>query len=71
MRELSFDEAFEVGGGDPLTFTTPITTAVLNDFVKANQIASAVGGSFIVGWTIGTWFNNRYGISTKIVDLIT
>ncbi|MEJ0099116.1 MAG: hypothetical protein WDO12_04975 [Pseudomonadota bacterium] len=74
MRELTFNETYAVGGAGalpPLTFTTPITTAVMNDVVQANLVAGAVAGAFMVGYTIGGWLNSRYGWSEKLANLIS
>jgi hypothetical protein len=71
MRELSGTEIFEVGGGEGITFTTPVTMTLLNDVANATTVFRWLAGSFGAGYFVGTWMNQRFDISTKIVDLIS
>jgi hypothetical protein len=71
MRELTATELFEVGGAGPLSFTTPITSSVLNDVASATQVGKMVSLSFGVGYAIGSYLNERFNLSMKIVDFLT
>ena len=66
MRELSSQEIFEVGGG--INFTTPITMTLLNNVAEATIVGRWVTGAYGVGYLIGTYLNNQFNLSTKIVD---
>lgn len=71
MRELTATEIFGVGGAEGLNFTSPINAATLNNVAKASTVGRMVTASFALGYAIGTYLNERYSISTRIVDLLT
>ncbi len=69
MRELCAGERSLVQGSG-LNFTTPITMGLLNNVADATTVGKAVTGAFGVGYAIGTWLNNTFDLSTKIVDVL-
>lgn len=71
MRELTANEIFEVGGASGLNFNSPMTTSTLNNVANATTVGRMVTLSFGIGYAIGTYLNERYSISTRIVDLLT
>jgi hypothetical protein len=68
MRELTNDEVCCVGGA--VDFTSPITLGLMNNVANATVVGRATALSFGVGYAIGTWLNNTFQISTRIVDAI-
>lgn len=69
MRELCAGELSLVQGAT-LNFTSPITFGMLNSVTNATTVGKAVTTAFGVGYAIGTWLNNTFDLSTKIVDAI-
>lgn len=70
MRELSRTETSAVGGG-VLNFTTPITMRLLNNVAMTSTVGFWLSASFSAGYTVGTYLNSKFDLSTKIVDLIS
>ena len=68
MRELSSMEIFEVGGG--LNFTSAVTFKLLNNVAEATTVGKWVSASFTAGYLVGTYLNNQFDISTRIVDAL-
>ncbi len=68
MRELSSLEIFEVGGG--INFTTPVTMSLLNNVANATVVGRWASAAFGAGYLLGTYLNNRFDLSTKLVDLL-
>lgn len=71
MRELTADEIFEVGGAAGLEFTSPVTLSTLNNVSNATTVGRMVGLAFGIGYAIGSYLNERYSLSMRIVDLLT
>jgi hypothetical protein len=71
MRELTANEIFEVGGAAGLNFSSPINATTMNSVANATAAGRMVGLAFGVGYAIGTYLNERYSLSTRIVDLLT
>jgi hypothetical protein len=69
MRELTQDEVCCVGGA-AVNFTSQITLGLLNNVADATVVGRATALSFGIGYAIGTWLNNTFNISTRIVDAI-
>lgn len=69
MRELDSSEILAVGGA--LSLTTPLTAGLLNSVSNFNAVTKLVTAAFGVGYAIGTFLNDQFDISTKIVDAIT
>ena len=70
MRELSSTEIFGVSGG-VLQFTSRITMSLLNNVGYATTVGSWVSASFTAGYFLGSVLNDRFDLSTKIVDAIS
>jgi hypothetical protein len=70
MRELTATEIFEVGGAGGLNFTSSITVGTLNSVSNATTVGKMVSLSFGVGYAIGSYLNEKFNLSTKIVDLL-
>ena len=70
MRELCAGEISLVQGSG-VNFTSPITMGLLNNLADATAVGKATLGAFSVGYAIGTWLNNTFDLSTKIVDELT
>ena len=68
MRELNCGEIRCVGGA--LNFTSPVTLATVNNVADATTVGRVLTTSFAVGYAIGTWLNNKFNLSTRIVDAI-
>lgn len=69
MRELSSIEITGVSGAG-MTFTTPVNASTLNDLSKFGGVTKYATAAFSVGYAIGTWLNERYNISGRIVDAL-
>jgi hypothetical protein len=70
MRELTATEIFEVSGANGLSFTSPVTLSTLNSVSNATTVGKMLSLSFGVGYAIGSYLNEKFNISTKIVDLL-
>jgi hypothetical protein len=70
MRELNADEMLCCAGGGPLNFSSPMTTGTLNNVANATTVVRMLALSFTVGYSIGTYLNDKFNISTRIVDRI-
>ncbi len=70
MRELTMMEIAGVTGAGPLTYTTHITTGLMNNVANATTVGRMVAISFTAGYAVGTWLNNTFDLSTRIVDRI-
>ena len=70
MREMTMNEICCVGGGTGLEFTSPITLSTMNNVANATTVGRVAGVSFAIGYAVGTWLNNKFDISTRIVDLL-
>lgn len=68
MRELTATEIFEVGGAGDLTFSSPVTLAMLNNVSSASAIFKMAVASYGLGYALGTWLNNKFDISTSLLD---
>ena len=71
MRELTATEILEVGGAGGLNFTSSISLGTLNSVSNATTVGKMVSLSFGVGYAIGSYLNERFYLSSKIVDLLT
>jgi hypothetical protein len=71
MRELTATEIFAVGGANGLNFNSPVTLGTLNSVSNATTVGKMVSLSFGIGYAIGSYLNEKFNLSTKIVDLIT
>jgi hypothetical protein len=69
MRELCTQELCVVQGAG-VNFNSPITPGLLNSVANATTVAKAVVASFTLGYAIGTWLNDKFDLSTKIVDAL-
>jgi len=68
MRELHANELLCCAGGGGLNFTTPLTMSTLNNVANATTVGRMVALSFTAGYAIGTYLNDKFDISTRIVD---
>jgi hypothetical protein len=71
MRELTATEIFGVGGAGGLTFTTALTPSVVNNVANATTVGRMVALSFGVGYAVGSYLNEKFSISTWLVDKLT
>lgn len=71
MRELNSMELCEVSGAVSVKFTTPLTVGMLNTLTNFSPVAKYASGAFTAGYAVGTWLNDTFGISTRIVDAIS
>jgi len=69
MRELDATEIMAVRGAG-VTFTTPLTLGMLNDISTLSGVGRYVTAAFSAGWSVGTYLNNKFDLSTRIVDAI-
>ena len=70
MRELCMGEMSLVQGAG-VNFNSPLTVGMFNSVADTFVVAKAVTTAFTAGYAIGTWLNNTFDLSTKIVDLIS
>jgi hypothetical protein len=66
MRELTYGEASDVGGAS-LKLTTPLTWSLLNNVGNFNTVTKLAVASFSAGYAVGTFLNETFGISDRIV----
>jgi hypothetical protein len=71
MRELTATEIFAVGGANGLNFNSPVTLGTLNNVANATTVGKMTSLAFGVGYAIGSYLNERFSLSMRIVDLIT
>ncbi len=71
MRELTATEIFEVGGAGGLNFTSSITLGTLNSVSNFSTVTKMGSLAFGVGYAIGSYLNERFSLSMRIVDLIS
>jgi hypothetical protein len=69
MRELCTEELSLVQGAN-LYFTSSISFATINSVANASTVAKALTTAFGAGYAVGTWLNNTFDLSTKIVDAL-
>jgi hypothetical protein len=70
MRELQANEMLCCAGGGGLNFTSPVTLGTLNSVSNATTVGRMLTASFTVGYAIGTYLNDKFDLSTRIVDRI-
>ena len=78
MRELTVDELVEVNGGEILISPgqlgialTDNTLVVITGMAEAGALlaaASAVLTGLSIGYTIGSWFNDQFNISSRLAE---
>jgi hypothetical protein len=68
MRELQANEMLCCAGGGGLTFTTPLTMTTVNNVANATTVGRMLALSFTAGYAVGTYLNDKFNISTRIVD---
>jgi hypothetical protein len=77
MRELNVNEIKEVNGGgweqNAYHWLTGRSGYGTNNLTRATVLsrgAGMVGGAFLAGYAAGTYLNNTFGISTRIVRFL-
>ncbi|HTQ35678.1 MAG TPA: hypothetical protein VMH77_01470 [Steroidobacteraceae bacterium] len=70
MRELDSTEIMNVSGAG-VNFTTPLTLSMLNDISVFGGVTRFATAAFSAGYALGTYLNDEYDISTKVVDVLT